>query len=388
MTNLTQEKIESILSTVIDVHTNKDLVSLDNVKNISIDDEIVNVELLLKYPALNYHAELQESIEKAFSKAGINYSSISIKSKIVSHTVQGGVEALPGVKNIIAVASGKGGVGKSTTAVNLALALHSEGAKVALLDADIYGPSQPRMLGVKELRPEGIENGKMKPVLAYGIQVMSIGFLVDEASPMVWRGPMVTQALEQLLKNTEWNDVDYMIVDLPPGTGDIQLTLSQRIPVSGAIIVTTPQDIALIDAKKGLGMFEKVNIPILGIIENMSIHICSNCGHSEEIFGHGGGQSMALDSETNFLGALPLQLDIRTDVDEGKPTVIKSPESKASQIYQEIARKTAATLSLQSKTVGAFPNITIVMYKSDTFEVNCTFETLAAWSRNGNQVFA
>ncbi len=331
---------------MVDVHTNKDLVSSDNVKNITINDEIVNVELLLKYPAQNYRAELQESIEKAFSEAGINYSSISIKSKIVSHTVQGGVEALPGVKNIIAVASGKGGVGKSTTAVNLALALHSEGAKVALLDADIYGPSQPRMLGVKELRPEGTENGNMKPVLAHGLQTMSIGFLVDEASPMVWRGPMVTQALEQLLKNTEWNDVDYMIVDLPPGTGDTQLTLSQRIPVSGAIIVTTPQDIALIDAKKGLGMFEKVNIPILGIIENMSIH-------------HGGGQGMALDSETNFLGALPLQVDIRTDVDEGKPTVIKSPESTASLIYLEIARKTAAMLSLQSETVGAFPNITI-----------------------------
>jgi len=344
---------------VIDVHTNKDLVSSDNVKNIAIEDEIVNVELLLKYPALNYHSELQDSIEKNFSKAGINYSSISIKSKITSHAVQGGVEALPGVKNIIAVASGKGGVGKSTTAVNLALALHSEGAKVALLDADIYGPSQPRMLGVKELRPEATENGNMKPVLAHGLQAMSIGFLVDESSPMVWRGPMVTQALEQLLKNTEWSDVDYMIVDLPPGTGDTQLTLSQKIPVSGAIIVTTPQDIALIDAKKGLGMFEKVNIPILGIIENMSIHICSNCGHSEEIFGHGGGQSMALDSETNFLGALPLQLDIRTDVDEGKPTVVKSPESEASLIYQEIARKTAAMLSLQSETVGAFPNITI-----------------------------
>lgn len=359
MTNLTQEKVESILSTVIDVHTNKDLVSSDNVKNIAIEDEIVNVELLLKYPALNYHSELQDSIEKTFSKAGINYSSISIKSKITSHAVQGGVEALPGVKNIIAVASGKGGVGKSTTAVNLALALHSEGAKVALLDADIYGPSQPRMLGVKELRPEATENGNMKPVLAHGLQAMSIGFLVDESSPMVWRGPMVTQALEQLLKNTEWSDVDYMIVDLPPGTGDTQLTLSQKIPVSGAIIVTTPQDIALIDAKKGLGMFEKVNIPILGIIENMSIHICSNCGHSEEIFGHGGGQSMALDSETNFLGALPLQLDIRTDVDEGTPTVVKSPESEASLIYQEIARKTAAMLSLQSETVGAFPNITI-----------------------------
>ena len=324
MTNLTQEKIESILSTVIDVHTNKDLVSLDNVKNISIDDEIVNVELLLKYPALNYHAELQDSIEKAFSKTGISYSSISIKSKIVSHTVQGGVEALPGVKNIIAVASGKGGVGKSTTAVNLALALHSEGAKVALLDADIYGPSQPRMLGVKELRPEGTENGNMKPVLAHGIQVMSIGFLVDEASPMVWRGPMVTQALEQLLKNTEWNDVDYMIVDLPPGTGDIQLTLSQRIPVSGAIIVTTPQDIALIDAKKGLGMFEKVNIPILGIIENMSYFTPKELPKNKYyIFGKDGAKNLAIDLDVPYLGEVPIIQSIREASDYGHPASLQ-----------------------------------------------------------------
>jgi ATP-binding protein involved in chromosome partitioning len=239
------------------------------------------------------------------------------------------------------------------------LALQAEGAKVALLDADIYGPSQPRMLGAKKLRPEGDEKGNMKPVIAHGLQSMSIGYLVDETSPMVWRGPMVTQALEQLLKNTEWNDIDYMIVDLPPGTGDTQLTLSQKIPVSGAVIVTTPQDISLIDAKKGLSMFEKVNIPILGIIENMSMHVCSNCGHIEEIFGKGGGQEIAGNNDTNFLGALPLQLDIRTDVDEGKPTVIKNPESTAALIYHEIARKMAATLSLQSETTGAFPDITI-----------------------------
>ena len=358
MTTLTEDKIQSILSTVIDENTGKDLVSSENVKNISVDDEIVNVELLLKYPAANFHEELKGAVEEALSKEGVNYSNISINSKIPSHETQG-VEALPGVKNIIAVASGKGGVGKSTTAVNLALALKSEGANVAILDADIYGPSQPRMLGVKDLRPQESEGGNMKPVMAHGLQSMSIGFLVDEASPMVWRGPMVTQALEQLLKNTEWEDVDYMIIDMPPGTGDTQLTLSQKIPVSGAVIVTTPQDIALIDAQKGLAMFEKVNIPILGIVENMSIHICSKCGHAEEIFGHGGGKDMAVDSKTNFLGALPLQLDIRTDVDEGTPSVAKDPDSQVTDMYQEIARKVAGILSLKNESVGAFPKITI-----------------------------
>ena len=358
MTTLTEVKIQSILSNVIDENTGKDLVSSDNVKNISVDDEIVNVELLLKYPAANFHEERKGVVEEALSKEGVNYSNISINSKIPSHETQG-VEALPGVKNIIAVASGKGGVGKSTTAVNLALALKSEGANVAILDADIYGPSQPRMLGVKDLRPQESEGGNMKPVMAHGLQSMSIGFLVDEASPMVWRGPMVTQALEQLLKNTEWEDVDYMIIDMPPGTGDTQLTLSQKIPVSGAVIVTTPQDIALIDAQKGLAMFEKVNIPILGIVENMSIHICSKCGHAEEIFGHGGGKDMAVDSKTNFLGALPLQLDIRTDVDEGTPSVAKDPDSQVTDMYQEIARKVAGILSLKNESVGAFPKITI-----------------------------
>ena len=358
MTILTEDKIQSILSNVIDENTGKDLVSSDNLKNISVDDEIVNVELQLKYPAANFHEELKGVVEEALSKEGVNYSNISINSKIPSHETQG-VEALPGVKNIIAVASGKGGVGKSTTAVNLALALKSEGANVAILDADIYGPSQPRMLGVKDLRPQESEGGNMKPVMAHGLQSMSIGFLVDEASPMVWRGPMVTQALEQLLKNTEWEDVDYMIIDMPPGTGDTQLTLSQKIPVSGAVIVTTPQDIALIDAQKGLAMFEKVNIPILGIVENMSIHICSKCGNAEEIFGHGGGKDMAVDSKTNFLGALPLQLDIRTDVDEGTPSVAKDPDSQVTDMYQEIARKVAGILSLKNESVGAFPKITI-----------------------------
>ena len=358
MSTITEDKIQTILSSIIDENTGKDLVSSDNVKNILIDDEIVNVELLLKYPAANFHEELKGIVEEALSKEGVNYSNISINSKIPSYETQG-VEALPGVKNIIAVASGKGGVGKSTTAVNLALALKSEGANVAILDADIYGPSQPRMLGAKDLRPQESEGGNMKPVMAHGLQSMSIGFLVDEASPMVWRGPMVTQALEQLLKNTEWDDIDYMIIDMPPGTGDTQLTLSQKIPVSGAVIVTTPQDIALIDAQKGLAMFEKVNIPILGIVENMSIHICSKCNHAEEIFGHGGGKYMAKNSDTNFLGALPLQLDIRTDVDEGVPSVAKDPESQVSAMYQEIARRVAGELSLKNESVGAFPKITI-----------------------------
>ncbi|MDP6164196.1 MAG: iron-sulfur cluster carrier protein ApbC [Candidatus Thioglobus sp.] len=358
MSTITEDKIQTILSSIIDENTGKDLVSSDNLKNISIDDEIVNVELLLKYPAANFHEDLKGVVEQALSKEGVNYSNISINSKIPTYETQG-VDALPGVKNIIAVASGKGGVGKSTTAVNLALALKSEGANVAILDADIYGPSQPRMLGAKDLRPQEAEGGNMKPVMAHGIQSMSIGFLVDEASPMVWRGPMVTQALEQLLKNTEWEDVDYMIIDMPPGTGDTQLTLSQKIPVSGAVIVTTPQDIALIDAQKGLAMFEKVNIPILGIVENMSIHICSNCNHAEEIFGHGGGKHMANNSKTNFLGALPLQLDIRTDVDEGTPSVVNDPDSQVTGMYQEIARKVAGALSLKNESVGAFPKITI-----------------------------
>lgn len=359
MTNLSQENVEKLLSTVVDKHTLKDIVSSKSVKAVNIEGSKLNLEIVLKYPANSYYDELKQVVRDALSDSGASEICISINSKISPHATQNGANALPGIKNIIAVASGKGGVGKSTTSVNLALALHSEGANVAILDADVYGPSQPRMLGVKDLKPEGTEDGNMMPVPAHGIQSMSIGYLVDEASPMVWRGPMVTQALDQLIRKTEWNNVDYMIIDMPPGTGDTQLTISQKIPVSGAAIVTTPQDIALIDAQKGLAMFEKVNIPILGIIENMSMHICSNCGHAEAIFGQGGGKDMASDSGAEFLGALPLEIDIRTNADEGTPTVVKDPQGKTAEMYKTIARKLAASLSLQSESVGAFPNITI-----------------------------
>lgn len=266
---------------------------------------------------------------------------------------------ISGVKNIIAIASGKGGVGKSTTAVNLALALSAEGATVGILDADIYGPSQPRMLGASG-QPDSKDGSSLEPMNSYHIQSMSIGYLIDEETPMIWRGPMVTQALEQLLNDTKWKDVDYLIVDLPPGTGDIQLTLAQKVPVTGAVIVTTPQDIALLDARKGLKMFEKVEVPVLGIIENMSLHICSECGHEEHIFGSGGGESMSDQYNVDLLGALPLDIQIRSDVDEGKPTVVADPEGRVSQIYRDIARRVAAKLALQKKDYSAsFPNIVI-----------------------------
>jgi len=273
--------------------------------------------------------------------------------------VQKGVKLIPGVKNIIAVASGKGGVGKSTTAVNLALALAAEGANVGMLDADIYGPSQPTMLGITG-RPESPDGQNLEPMLGHGLQAMSIGFLIDVETPMVWRGPMVTQALEQLLNQTKWKDLDYLVVDLPPGTGDIQLTLAQRVPVTGAVIVTTPQDIALIDARKGLKMFEKVGVPILGVVENMSLHICSNCGHEERIFGEGGGERMCKDYGTEFLGALPLDIRIREETDAGKPTVVAEPESRVAEIYRAIARRVAVKVGdLAVDHSSKFPSIVI-----------------------------
>ncbi|KAA0445987.1 MAG: iron-sulfur cluster carrier protein ApbC [Candidatus Thioglobus sp.] len=359
MTDLTKDKIEKILAGVTDIYTEQDIVSANEVDSIEINDGKVIVNISLSYPAQSYHKPLSEAITSALSDAGIDDVSVNIDTKIAKYSTQKGVDVLPEVKNIIAVASGKGGVGKSTTTVNLALALQAEGAKVAILDADIYGPSQPRMLGVSKLKPETTGEGKLLPILGHGMQSMSIGYLVDEENPMIWRGPMVTQALEQMLRDTLWRGIDYMIIDLPPGTGDTQLTLSQKIPVSGAVIVTTPQDIALLDAKKGLKMFEKVNIPILGIVENMSLHICSKCQHEEAIFGTGGGQSMAKEAKVNFLGALPLEMDIRSDVDEGTPTVAKDPDGKVAQIYKEIAKKVAAKLTAQDKALSAFPSITI-----------------------------
>jgi len=286
----------------------------------------------------------------------VGKATVNVSWAIATHAVQKGVTPLKQVKNVIAVASGKGGVGKSTTAVNLALALAAEGAKVGILDADIYGPSQPRMLGAQQ-RPESKDGKSMEPVMAHGLQSMSIGYLIDEESPMIWRGPMVTQALQQLLGETNWHDIDYLVVDLPPGTGDIQLTLAQKIPVSGAVIVTTPQDIALLDARKGLKMFEKVEVPVLGIVENMSIHICSQCGHAEHIFGSGGGESMARQYGVEFLGALPLDIHIREDADGGRPSVVANPDGAVAKIYRDIARRVAAALALRARDYSRkFPN--------------------------------
>lgn len=355
---MNNQQVEQILTEVFDKHTNLDIIEAKLVKNINISGNKVDVDIEFDYPAKSYHQQLSDDINKALASADLN-ASVNIKTKIVPYSVQKGVNPINEVKNIIAVASGKGGVGKSTTAVNIALGLQAEGAKVAILDADIYGPSQPRMLGVHKRKPESTAEGKLLPVLGHRMQSMSIGYLVGEESPMIWRGPMVTQALEQMLRDTLWRGVDYMVIDLPPGTGDTQLTLSQKIPVSGAVIVTTPQDIALLDAKKGLKMFEKVNVPILGIVENMSLHICSKCGNEEPIFGTGGGKKMAEEAEVNFLGSLPLETDIRTDTDEGNPTVAKSPNSRSAEIYREIARKLAAKLSQQDKAMAKFPSITI-----------------------------
>jgi len=273
--------------------------------------------------------------------------------------VQRGVQLLPGVKNIVAVASGKGGVGKSTTAVNLALALSAEGASVGLLDADIYGPSIPMMMGLQQ-KPESADGKTMEPLVAHGVQMMSIGFLVDEDQAMIWRGPMATQALEQLLRQTNWKDLDYLVVDMPPGTGDIQLTLSQRVPITGAVIVTTPQDIALLDAKKGIRMFQKVGVPIIGIVENMAVHICSQCGHAEHIFGADGGKRMAAEYGMEHLGALPLALSIREQADGGRPTVVAEPEGEVTRIYKDVALKVALSIAAKAKDFSSkFPTITV-----------------------------
>jgi len=315
---------------------------------------------VLGFPATGYQQALRQALAPlVLALDGVEQVEIGIHSEVISHAVQRGVKPLPRIRNVIAVASGKGGVGKSTTAVNLALALAAEGGSVGILDADIYGPSQPRMLGSTE-RPKSQDGRSMEPVMAHGLQSMSIGYLVDEDTPMIWRGPMVTQALEQLLRDTQWQDMEYLVIDLPPGTGDIQLSLSQKIPVSGAVIVTTPQDIALIDARKAVKMFEKVAVPVLGVVENMSTHICSQCGHEEAIFGSGGGAQMAADYGVELLGALPLDINIRSGADSGHPSVISAPDSAVAQSYREIARRVAARLSIQAKDYSArFPEIVI-----------------------------
>lgn len=360
MAYLEKSDVENLLKTFVDPNHGVDLVTAKSVKAITIEGANVNVRLELGYPAKSYVDELKKAVEQLLKTlAGIDSVTVEVTVKIISHAVQQALKPQPNVKNIIAVASGKGGVGKSTTAVNLALALAAEGAKVGILDADIYGPSIPTMLGLSGF-PESVDNKTMTPKMAYGVQTMSIGYLIDADQPMIWRGPMATNTLQQLLRDTNWVDVDYLIIDLPPGTGDIQLTLAQQIPVSGAIIVTTPQDIALIDAQRGLGMFAKVNVPVLGIVENMSMHICSKCGHAEAIFGEGGGVAMAENNKVDFLGSLPLDIKIRKYADSGKPTVVAEPDGRAAQIYKAIARKTAAKLALKAKDFSTrFPNIVV-----------------------------
>jgi len=359
MSTVSREQVESILSGIIDPNSNEDLISSKSVKDITINGSAVTVAVQLGYPAAGFKQELTDIVTTALGEQGISDLNVEVSSKIVSHSVQQGVQLLPNVKNTIAVASGKGGVGKSTTSINLALALQAEGATVGILDADIYGPSQPRMLGLKG-KPDTTDGKTVEPKVSYGVQSMSIGYLIEEDTPMIWRGPMVTGALEQLLNDTNWQDLDYLIIDLPPGTGDIQLTLCQKIPVSGAVIVTTPQDIALLDARKALKMFEKVNVPVLGIIENMSTHICSQCGHEEHIFGSGGGDQMAKQYDVDLLGSLPLDIRIREGVDNGKPTVAIEPDSEITMNYRDIARRTAAKLAIQSKDyTNKFPKIVI-----------------------------
>ena len=358
--SLTESALLDALKTVVDPNTGRDLVSTKQVRQLKIEGGDVAFEVELGYPAKSQVPALRKAlISAARTVPGVENVSIQIGWKITAHAVQRGVQLLPRVKNIVAVASGKGGVGKSTTTVNLALALAAEGAKVGILDADIYGPSQPMMMGIKG-RPETEDGKSMMPLANHGVEVMSIGFLVDEDQAMIWRGPMATQALDQLLRQTNWGDLDYLLVDMPPGTGDIALTLSQRVPLTGAVIVTTPQDIALIDAKKGLTMFEKVGVPILGIVENMAVYCCPNCGHTEHIFGADGGKRMAEQFKVDHLGSLPLNLSIRRQADEGCPTVVADPEGEIATLYKTVARTVAVKIAQKAKDFSAkFPTITV-----------------------------
>lgn len=360
MNPLSSEQLLNVLQGYIDPYLGQDLVSAKLIQTLDLlPDNNVKLAIKLGFPALNYRAQLETAIRQQLQQLPIKQLTLDINWQIEQHLVQGGLKPLPGVKNIIAVASGKGGVGKSTTAVNLALALQAEGARVGILDADIYGPNQPQMLGIQE-KPVSADGKHMHPIISHGLQSMSIGYLVDRHTPMVWRGPMVSSALQQLLYETLWDNLDYLIIDLPPGTGDVQLTLAQKIPVSGAVIVTTPQDIALLDVHKAIGMLRKVHVPILGVIENMSLHICSACGHQETIFGSGGGELLAQQYELPLLGQLPLDIRIRQHTDAGKPTVVAEPNSAISAMYRTIAMLASARLSLRVKNpTTKFPKIIV-----------------------------
>ncbi|GAA0786241.1 iron-sulfur cluster carrier protein ApbC [Marinobacterium sediminicola] len=362
MTAITRGQIEAAIETYIDPDLKSAFTAAGCVQEIKIDNDQVHIELKLKHVCATRHETIRSALTEVIAPvAGSRRIDVHIDQAVEGHPSPKKLPGLAGVKNIIAVASGKGGVGKSTTTVNLALALAAEGARVGILDADIYGPSQGMMLGVAEgERPDTAEEKYFKPIVRHGLQSMSMSYLVDENTPMVWRGPMVSGAMQQLLNQTLWQDLDYLLIDMPPGTGDIQLTLAQRVPVSAAVIVTTPQDIALLDARKGIEMFRKVDIPVLGVVENMSVHICSNCGHEEALFGAGGGERIAQQYETELLGQLPLALAIREQTDAGQPTVVADPDSAHAQRYKAIARRLSAVLAKKSSQGGNFvPNIAV-----------------------------
>ncbi|WP_289168777.1 iron-sulfur cluster carrier protein ApbC [uncultured Parasutterella sp.] len=342
-----QEKITELLKEVVDPNTGKNLVASKSLKKVATENGKTTVQIELDYPAKTQGPVIASMVRAKLTEAGID-ADVNVGQNIIAHSVQPGVKVFDNVRNIIAVSSGKGGVGKSTVSANLALALQQEGAKVGLLDADVYGPSQPTMLSITD-KPYSVDGKSLEPMIGHGLQVASVGVLIDPDQPMIWRGPLAVSALQQLLKQTNWKDLDYLIVDMPPGTGDIQLSLSQEVPLTGAVVVTTPQDIALMDARKGLVMFEKVNVPILGIIENMATHICSNCGHEEHIFGEGGAEKMAKQYGVDLLGELPLDINIRLSMDKGEPIVISEPEGKIAQIYREIARKLAIAVAKKNK---------------------------------------
>ncbi|MDO5057720.1 MAG: iron-sulfur cluster carrier protein ApbC [Lautropia sp.] len=358
--SLSVETVREALASVVDPNTGHDLVSGRCVRNIRVDDGHVSLDVELGYPALSQIGPIREAVTQAVRQLpGVDGVSAHVYQKIVAHAVQRGVKLLPQVRNIIAVASGKGGVGKSTMTANLALALAAEGATVGVLDADIYGPSQPLMFGISG-QPQTTDGKSMEPMENHGVQVSSIGFLIDVDTPMVWRGPLVTQALEQLLRQTQWRDLDYLLIDMPPGTGDVHLTLSQKVPVTGAVIVTTPQDIALLDARKGYKMFEKVGIPVMGVVENMAMHVCSQCGHVEHIFGAGGGERMAAEYGLEYLGGLPLDIRIRENADSGRPTVVADPEGELAAQYRKIARRVAVRVAEKARDMSSkFPSIVV-----------------------------
>jgi len=361
MANVTREQVEKVLAEWVEPHLGVALAEAGAVQSVAVDGDTVRIGLRLGFPAERYRDRLSTLLSEAVTAAtGAGTVEVDVAWEVGKRQVQAGVQPLEQVKNVIAVASAKGGVGKSTCAANLALALAAEGARVGILDADIYGPSQPRMMGVSGRKPDSPDGKTISPLENHGVRVMSIGFLVDDETPMVWRGPMVTQALTQLLNETRWEDLDYLIVDMPPGTGDIQLTMAQRVPVAGAVVVTTPQDIATLDARRGIRMFQKVKTPVLGVLENMSIHVCSNCGHEEHIFGTGGGERLAEEEGVGLLGSLPLDLSIREQADSGRPTVVADPDGRLASLYREAALNTAARLSLQAAAgASRFPNIVV-----------------------------